>query len=47
MQTRPGGGDDESVSDIVSVDMGDPDTREVSVGSKKRGPKPKKKEVQL
>ena len=47
MQTRPGGGDDESVSDIVSVDMGDPDTREVTVGSKKRGPKPKKKEVQL
>ena len=47
MQTRPGGGDDESVSDIVSVDMGDPDTREVTVGAKKRGPKPKKKEVQL
>ena len=48
MQTRPGGGDDESVSDIVSVDMGDPDTREVTVGgSKKRGPKTKKKEVQL
>ena len=48
LQTRPGGGDDESVSDIVSVDMGDPDTREVTVGaSKKRGPKPKKKEVQL
>ena len=49
LQTRPGGGDDESVSDIVSVDMGDPDTREVTVGggAKKRGPKAKKKEVQL
>ena len=48
MQTRPGGGDDESVSDIVSVDLGDPDTREIVTGSaKKRGPKPKKKEVQL
>ena len=48
MQTRPGGGDDESVSDIVSVDLGDPDTREVAMGSgKKRGPKSKKKEVQL
>jgi hypothetical protein len=32
----------------VSVDMADPDTREVSVGAaKKRGPKAKKKEVQL
>ena len=41
--------DDESVSDIVSVDAGDPDTREVSLGSekKKRGPKSKKKEVSL
>lgn len=41
--------DDESVSDIVSVDAGDPDTREVSIGGekKKRGPKSKKKEVQL
>ena len=49
LQTRPGGGDDESVSDIVSVDLADPDTREVSVGGgpKKRGPKQKKKEVQL
>ena len=49
LQTRPGGGgDDESVSDIVSVDLADQDTREVSVGAKgKRGPKSKKKEVQL
>ena len=47
--TRTGGGDAESVSDIVSVDAGDPDTREVSIGaSKKRGPKgSKKKEVSL
>ena len=40
----------ESVSDIVSIDEGDPDTREVSLGSdkKKRGPKGKgKKEVSL
>lgn len=35
----------ESVSDIVSVDMGDPDTREVNV--KGRGRKSKKKEVSL
>jgi hypothetical protein len=45
-QTRPGNGDDESVSDIVSVDLGDPDTREVAT-IKKRGPKPKKKEVSI
>lgn len=52
MMTRAGnhGGDDESVSDIVSIDAGgDPDTREVSLGSdkKKRGPKAKKKEVSI
>ena len=49
MQTRPGRPDDDDVSDIVSVDMGDPDTREVSIGAgpKKRGPKSKKKEVTL
>jgi hypothetical protein len=50
IQTRPGrSGDAESVSDIVSIDEGDPDTREVKVGaSKKRGPKGKgKKEVSL
>lgn len=49
--TRPGtGADDESVSDIVSVDLPtDPDTREVSLGpeKKKRGRKPTKKEVTL
>jgi hypothetical protein len=49
IQTRPGhSGEVESVSDIVSIDEGDPDTREVKVGSKKRGPKGKgKKEVTL
>lgn len=50
VQTRPGrSAETESVSDIVSVDEGDPDTREVKVGaSKKRGPKGKgKKEVSL
>jgi len=50
--TRAGnhGGDDESVSDIVSIDAGgDPDTREVSINDskKKRGPKTKKKEVSI
>lgn len=45
--TRTGGADAESVSDIVSIDAGDPDVREVSV-PKKRGPKgSKKKEVSL
>jgi hypothetical protein len=52
MMTRPGnhGGDDESVSDIVSIDAGgDPDTREVSLSSdkKKRGTRAKKKEVSI
>ena len=52
MMTRPGnhGGDDESVSDIVSIDAGgDPDTREVNLSAdkKKRGPKAKKKEVSI
>lgn len=50
MQTRPGRqAETESVSDIVSVDEGDPDTREVNIGGekKKRGPKSKKKEVSL
>jgi hypothetical protein len=50
MMTRPGrSGDAESVSDIVSIDEGDPDTREVQVGQekKKRGGKSKKKEVSL
>lgn len=52
MMTRPGnhGGDDESVSDIVSIDAGgDPDTREVNLSTekKKRGPKAKKKEVSI
>ena len=48
--TRPGRPDDEeSVSDIVSVDAGDPDTREVRMddSTKKRGRKTKKKEVTL
>lgn len=50
--TRAGnhGGDDESVSDIVSIDAGaDRDMREVTLddGKKKRGPKPKKKEVSI
>jgi len=43
--TRPGRQDDDDVSDIVSVDAGDPDTREVSV--KKGKGRPKKKEVSL
>jgi hypothetical protein len=52
MMTRAGnhGGDDESVSDIVSIDAGgDPDTREVTLSGekKKRGPKAKKKEVSI
>jgi hypothetical protein len=52
MMTRPGnhGGDDESVSDIVSIDAGgDPDTREVNLSTdkRKRGPKAKKKEVSI
>ena len=50
IQTRPGrSGDDDDVSDIVSIDAGDPDMREVQVGQdKKRGPKGrKKKEVSL
>ena len=44
-----GGGDAESVSDIVSVDAGDPDTREVSLGEtkKRRGKGKGKKEVSL
>jgi len=43
-----GGGDTESVSDIVSIDAGDADTREVSIGDKKkRGRKSSKKEVSL
>jgi hypothetical protein len=50
MMTRPPRATDaDSVSDIVSMDEGDPDTREVQVGGekKKRGPKGKKKEVSL
>ena len=50
VQTRPGrSAETESVSDIVSIDEGDPDTREVAVGGpKKRGPKGKgKREVSL
>jgi len=49
MMTRPPRAQEtDSVSDIVSVDEGDPDTREVQVGgSKKRGPKKGKKEVSL
>ena len=43
--TRPGRADDDDVSDIVSVDAGDPDTREVAV--KKGKGRPKKKEVTL
>jgi hypothetical protein len=44
--TRSGGGDaSDDVSDIVSVDAGDPDTREVSV--KKGKGRPKKREVSL
>ena len=48
--TRRGAAPDEDdVSDIVSLDLGDPDTREVSLSEKKkRGPKGKgKKEVSL
>jgi hypothetical protein len=49
IQTRPGRGDDDDVSDIVSIDAGDPDMREVAIGAekKRRGPKSKKKEVSL
>ena len=50
VQTRPGrSAETDSVSDIVSIDEGDPDTREVAVGGpKKRGPKGKgKREVSL
>jgi hypothetical protein len=50
MMTRPPrAAETDSVSDIVSIDEGDPDTREVQVGGpKKRGPKGKgKKEVSL
>ena len=52
MMTRPPRAQEtDSVSDIVSIDEGDPDTREVQVGggSKKRGPKggKGKKEVSL
>jgi hypothetical protein len=43
--TRPERQDEDDVSDIVSVDAGDPDTREVSV--KKGKGRPKKKEVSL
>jgi len=43
--TRPGRQEDDDVSDIVSVDAGDPDTREVAV--KKGKGRPKKKEVTL
>jgi len=46
MNSRPSRPDDDDVSDIVSVDAGG-DTREVSVGSKPRGRKSKKKEVSL
>jgi hypothetical protein len=48
--TRPGRqAETESVSDIVSIDEGDPDTRQVTFegDKKKRGPKSKKKEVTL
>jgi len=50
MMTRPGnkGGDDESVSDIVSIDAGgDPETKEVSLDDSKRKRKSKKKEVTI
>jgi len=50
MMTRPPRAPEtDSVSDIVSIDEGDPDTREVQVGGpKKRGPKGKgKREVSL
>jgi hypothetical protein len=39
--------DVESVSDIVSIDAGDPDTREVNVGGGKKVRKSKKKVVVL
>lgn len=43
-QTRPGRA--ESISDIVSIDAGDSDTREIIIdGRKKRAPKKSKKEV--
>jgi hypothetical protein len=45
--TRPGRAEDvESVSDIVSIDAGDGDTREVQVG-KAKGRKSKKREMNL
>jgi hypothetical protein len=50
MMTRAGnhGGDDESVSDIVSIDAGgDPDTRDVKVTDGKKKGKSKKKEVSI
>ena len=43
--SRPSRQEDDEVSDIVSVDAGDPDTREVAV--KKGKGRPKKKEVSL
>ena len=49
-RTGPSGGPDDDLSDIVSIDAGDGDVREVQIGSekKKRGPKGgKKKEVSL
>jgi hypothetical protein len=46
--TRPSRPVEDDVSDIVSVDLGDADTREVGIEKKKRGPKSKgKKEVSL
>jgi len=47
--TRRGTEAEDDVSDIVSLDLGDPDMREVNLGEKKkRGPKAKgKKEVSL
>jgi Family of unknown function (DUF5767) len=51
VMTRPGRAEDDDVSDIVSMDAEDPDTREVKLDGgekKKRGPKGKgKKEVSL
>jgi hypothetical protein len=44
--SRPARQDDDDVSDIVSVDAGDPDMREVAVKGKGKG-RPKKKEVSL
>jgi hypothetical protein len=46
LNSRPARSEEDDVSDIVSVDTGG-DTREVSVGSKSRGRKSKKKEVSL